>query len=772
MARLSALAWPLTAGRCALPLLLVLLTRAGASETVTVAVVAPLTTIVYAHQALGDQSRLGIDVDLPADAPGGLAGSIFVVDDTGQWYQSPVRSALAPGATTHLLADLGVAALWRSEPSITDLSPARRALLRRFGVFIWGEHAVPAVVTVHILQVEEVPSGPPSPLLDQSAGSGVLRDLVVDGADAGGVVHGQTGTRWSLQLRPAPFPDNPYDPQLFSLDLAVNGPDGFYALIPGFYDLPMALADRGDCEDSQVAGPDRFMVRFRPRLPGTYRLTLQARWHQGAVRSVHLPDLVVAGDAWDEYVHVDPVDHRFFSVGTHLPRFIWPIGLNLASPCDQLTESDPSKRAYGTTPTPDRGTFAYDAFLARLAAAGGTAAEIWMSSWNLGLEWNGKWRGYHNLGRYNERNAARLDRLLDLSWAHGVRLVVNLNNHGQYLANSGESEWLTNPYNRINGGPLTIPDEVFTDPAAITAQDNLRRYIAARYADHPAVLVWKLFSEVDLTQLGIKAIRAGQGGMEELRAWHEHAADQWHHLDTYGHPVGTHVATTYQNADPRLFSSPFLDAIGLDSYYAPNVYTHASNLSGLMVDAMLDPERGVLVLHKPVFVTEYGGGFHNMNHDELGVEHRTGAWLALVTGEATSPMLWMHEWVDQNNQWRPYGAIGRFIAGEDLRGAQAATVTLSASDPLWAQAWERPGLVLAYIQDQRWAHAYAPQGPVAGGLLTIGEAVPAGTLAYEWWDCDGGVVRSRGLLRHGGGALRLVVPTFHEHIALKLRRTR
>ena len=752
--------------------MIMLLAPLYAAEQSTVNVVAPLTTIVYALTALTDQSRLGIDVELPADAPGGLAASIFVVDDTGQWYQSPVRSTLAPGATTHLLADLNVAALWRSEPGITVLSPARRALLRRFGVFIWGEHPAHTLVTVTILPPDALAAGSASPAPAQDAARGALRDLALEGADASGAAHGQTGRRWSLQLRPAPFPDNPYDPQEFSLDLAINGPEGFYALIPGFYDLPMALTDRGDSEDSQVAGPDRFQVRFRPRLPGTYRLTLQARWHQGPAQTLHLPDLVVAGAPWDEYLHVDPVDHRFFSVGTSHPRFIWPIGLNLASPCDQLTENDPSKRAYGTTPTPDRGTFAYEAFLARLAAAGGTAAEIWMSSWNLGLEWNGMWRGYHNIGRYNERNAARMDRLLDESWAHGIRLVVNLNNHGQYLANSGESEWLTNPYNIINGGPLEIPDEVFTDPTAIRAQDNLRRYLAARYADHPAVLLWKLFSEVDLTQLGIKAIRAGQGGMEDLRAWHEHAADQWHHLDTYGHPVGTHVATTYQNADPRLFSSPYIDAIGLDSYYAPNVYTHASNLSGLMVDAMLDPYRGVLVLDKPVFVTEYGGGFHNMNHDELGVEHRTGAWLALVTGEATSPMLWMHEWVDQNNQWRPYGAISRFIAGEDLRGTNAATVTLQASDPIWAQAWQRPGLVLAYLQDQRWAHAYAPQGPVADGVLTIGESVPAGTLAYEWWDCDSGMIISHGMQHHSGGALRLQVPTFQAHIALKLRRMR
>ncbi len=243
--------------------------------------------------------------------------------------------------------------------------------------------------------------------------------------------------------------------------------------------------------------------------------------------------------------------------------------------------------------------------------------------------------------------------------------------------------------------------------------------------------------------------------------------------DLYRHPVATHVATTYMNADPRLFSSPELDIVGLDAYFAPGVYTHASNLAGLLIDTMEDPDRGLAMLQKAVLVTEYGGGFHEINHDKLGVEHRTGAWLALVTGEAASPMLWWHEWVDQHNQWAPYGAIARFITGEDLRGNGGHSMQLatSASDsrPLWARAWIRPGLMLGYIQDGAWALDYRPHGLVPGGSLTLG-SIPGGPIEQEWWNADTGIRTASQLLHHPGGVLTLAIPPFTDHLAFKLHR--
>ena len=105
-------------------------------------------------------------------------------------------------------------------------------------------------------------------------------------------------------------------------------------------------------------------------------------------------------------VRIDPVDPRFATgVEAGKPTFYWPIGLNIRSIYD--TRSHGNKN-FKTILSQDRGAHAYTAFLRRLAAAGGTAIEIWMASWNLALEWREEWPGYHGLGSYhNQANAAR-----------------------------------------------------------------------------------------------------------------------------------------------------------------------------------------------------------------------------------------------------------------------------------------------------------------------------------------------------------------------------
>ncbi len=722
---------------------------------------APLGTVHDADGALPpDASVIIVEVEVGDDAPADLGIGVYVRTDDGRWFQRAARKGVGPGRhNLRFPLDQG----WLSEPRAEDWSPYRRALCVRYGLFAWSSAASRATVRVLKMDVERGPS---------SAGprAGALRDLDLEGY-ASGHPRVRTGERWWLSVNPSPFPANPYDPGVFALDLEVTPPGGEPRRIPGFYDQPMRLIDRGDKEVALGDGAASFRVRYRPTAAGSYQLRLIARWSDGAEQSYPLPDLLVEGPVRDQVVHVDAVDHRFFAVGD---RFCWPVGLNIASPRDYGATADPR---YGIKPTPDRGTFAYDTYFARLAQAGGTAAEVWMSTWNLGLEWQAGWSGYHGIGRYNEANAARLDRTLDLAWSHGVRLVLNLNNHGQVLAHSGESEWQWNPINSANGGWIDDPRDIFTDERALRAQDNLRRYTAARYADHPGVLIWKLWSEVDLTQLGCSTIRSWRDP-SVLAAWHARACADWHRLDAYRHPVATHVATTYQNAHPALVSIPQLDAIGLDAYFQSGVYTNAESLFGLMVDTMSDPGDGWRVSgcakwRKPVFITEYGGGWTEKSKAKLEIEHRCGAWLALVTGEAASPMLWWHEWVDQADRWAPYGAIQRFLVGEDLRGVGATSATLEtvpAAGRLWAQAWQRHGRMLGYVQDGDWGAAYGEPARRSGDALVLGASIQAGRMHLQWWDADRGRILGAVDFDHDGGRLVVPMPRFQGHIAFKAWR--
>jgi hypothetical protein len=724
-------------------ILVCLLGLAGAQEAGAVRLLAPLTTVLTAPWPIGDAAAVAVEITVPADAAPDLSCGIWIGERHDGWFQLPFGT-LKAGERTVVRAPLDNLTPWSAQPGGPRWSAWRRAASSRWGLYLWSSRPGSQVTVRWLPPVGHLPEVRPERLINLTMPA-----------------RAKTGERWELSVLPDPYPSDPFDPELFALDLEVLRPDGVSERVPAFHDQPMRLIDAGSRELGALSAPERFLARYRPRMPGHHHLTLCWRIANGAERRTPLPDLTVEGTPWDDYVRVDAGDPRFLSTPT---GFVWPVGLNLQSITDRR-----SLTTYDVRPTVDRGTFSYDAYLARLAAAGGDAAEIWLSSWNLALEWNPDWYGYFGLGRYSEFNATRLDKVLDLAWSHGIRLVLNLNNHGQFLPNSGESEWIPNPYNQTQGGPLSGSDGVFTDRQARRYMARLRRYLAGRYADHPAVLTWKLWSEVDLTSRGIKTIRAQGPGIEELRDWHAEAAADWKRLDVYHHPVSTHFATTWQNAHPLIVGLPDLDLILIDAYYAPGVYTDAENLSGLMVESTL----GLAPFGKPFFATEYGGGHNESMREKLAVEHASGAFLALVCGNAAAPMLWWHEWVDQRGQWAPYTAIRRFLNGEDLRGGDARSLQLTAASPdgsFWCRAWSRKGRLLIYLQDREWSVFYKQPPPRDAVRIRVGDQVAAGDLRVEWWDADTGMVTATQDLHHSGGQLDLQVPDFVRHCAAKLMR--
>ena len=223
----------------------------------------------------------------------------------------------------------------------------------------------------------------------------------------------------------------------------------------------------------------------------------------------------------------------FYGAATGTATFFWPTGLNIRS----VNDGRGAKRT-GSRLTPNRGWHAYQAYLQRLVDGGANIVEIWMSSWNLALEWRSDWPGYRGLGRYNQVNAKRLDQILDFCETIGMRVNLVIYNHGM-ASHKTDREWDNNPYNRFlhtstadgkgtaQAGILNKPSEMFTSQAAMDMQDRVRRYIIARYADSPAIYGWKLWSEQNLTA----------GSTSERLRWHIQQATFGKKYDIYNHPV-------------------------------------------------------------------------------------------------------------------------------------------------------------------------------------------------------------------------------------------
>ncbi len=735
---------PALAAALIVPLLALAAAPLAATE---VALQSPLTTTIEAPGPVPPGSRVVVaDVVVGADAPADLGVSAWTADTDGRWDQGRGQ-ALARGLNHLALAQtearrplaIGHEGAWNAAEAATSA---------RAGLAFWS--AAPSRASILVAQLHVEPAADPDPALR-------LGDLELGPLRADGSLAGRTGERWSLTAIPAPFPENPYDPDQFSLALVLADARGAQTRYEGFYDQPMRDSDRGDREVVVPAGEGRFRVRVRPRQPGRYRARLDATW--GARRlSVELPDLVVEGAPWDGYVRIDQADPRFFAIDG---RWFFPLGPNLRSVWDGRCQE-----RMGTALTPDRGLFAYDAYLARLGTAAVSAVEVWMSSWNLALEWRASWPGFHGCGRYSEDNAWRLDRLLDDAWAHGIRVNLVIDNHGQ-ASDRTDHEWENNPYNSACGGMLTSPRELFFDPRALALQERLRRYLVARYGDHPALMSWKLWSEINLT--------AGERDGSLLRDWHEQATARWHALDPYGHPCTTHWAMDYHSAlrDLEVAQLPGLDFLCIDAYHAPESAGWGQPLWDTLADSTGSGEAryGLSRLKKPILVTEYGGNWDACPPAQMQAEHASAPFIALAAGHGGAPMLWWFEWIDQGPHLGPYRAISAFIAGEDPRSSEAASLALTATgvDGLWARAWTRPGRMLGYCADTRWI-ARGEARPIAGATISSGAAIASGRLALEWWDADRGCRLSASVFDHPGGAVALTPPPFSRHIAFKLAR--
>jgi hypothetical protein len=742
-----------------------------------IALQAPLTTLAVAPGSVeGGDLAIRATVEVPAGAPSDLGVGAYVSDRHGRWFQQCSPGVLAPGPHT-LEFVITTASPLIDEPDRAIWSPVNAALTARAGLFFWSASNSRAVLHIDDLRVVPIHARAGGASPSSAPAVGTLTELQLEGYDAGSQVsRGSTGERWSIALLPDPLPANPYDPERFALDAVFLSADGKEQRIPGFFDQPMRLADRGDRESARAAGPGRFVVRFRPREPGRYQVRLEARWHgsQGPVLGIALPDLEVAGQHWDGYVRVDAADPRFWSVDG---RFYWPVGLNLNSTYDLR-----SNERLGTVLTPDRGSLSYIPRLQRFAAGGGNLVEIWMSSWNLALEWRRDWPGFAGAGRYNDGNAQRLDAILDAAWAAGVRVNLVINNHGQASPNS-DREWKDNPLNSANGGPLDDPLQIFTSPKAYADQEALRRYIIARYADHPAVFGWKLWSEINLTAAGVMGRRRGPdaGGVQvsdeerhlALVHWHEAAADRWHELDNYGHGVTTHWSGDYRQPEFDIVGLPGLDYVCIDAYLGRGRGGPGEGLADLLYNTLLDPVDGLGGFNKPLLVTEYGGSPQGATPEALAAELELADWAALMAGHGGGPMLWWFEWVDQGQRWNSFAAISAFIKDEDLRGNEAHAVAFQATSPagkLWARAWTKPGHLIGYLADVAWVENGLGKTLHDHAEVLIGTEVPSGPILVQWWDASHGTALPPQRINHPGGRLALTPPPFVHHIAFKLSR--
>lgn len=547
----------------------------------------------------------------------------------------------------------------------------------------------------------------------------------------------------------APIDANPFDDDGVTVAVDLRSPAGDGITIDAFVYRGFTREIVGGYEHLTPTGPAQWRARFTPPSPGTWSW----RWRVTDATGSHAEnwaqlDVKPAAASSHGLVRRSNADSRYLRFDDGTPYF--PIGENLCW--------------YN-----GGGTFDYERWLDRLADQGANYVRLWMPSWAFGLEWierdaSGAFTG-SSLGNYESRldRAWQLDQVMEAAQRRGIQVMLSIQNHGAFSL-TNNSEWDDNPYNASNGGPLTAPRELFTNPEARALFKRRLRYIVARWGAAPNLMSWELWNEVDLVD---------QPPLEALTDWHREMAGEIRRRDPYEHLVSTSTG----QGDALSPSSPFGALWQLDDL--DFTQAHFYGVGGTATDFTVVFPRIANRLRryeKPFFVAEAGVDFRGVAEtiaaDPNGDGFHDLLWSAPFSGAFGAGMTWWWDgFIDPLNLYSHFGPLVHLVRGIDFpnEGIEIERNSISASGRSLSVATLRGrDVILVWIKNARDLWTTPDPATIDGAVLSMGidgDDIWEG----EWVDTRSGA-RQPVVSTAGESGRSLTVPAFVHDIALRLDR--
>jgi hypothetical protein len=588
---------------------------------------------------------------------------------------------------------------------------------------------------------------------------------------------------------------NPYDPDSADVIGEAMAADGSVLRHPAYWDEPYQLVFDGTTERAVPVGAGSWRWRWTPPAPGSWRTRLIARlkvrgvWKQA--ETAWTTTTVDAARGGMPTVGVDAGDPRWFS--TAEGRLWYPIGVNLRSPGDERQddllakerqfkpqdEEPAAVRGWNSLDWERRGTRAYERWFPLMRENGMDFARVWMCPWWAGLEWRRDWDDYGGLTWFNQPNAARMDRVMELAAENGVYVQVELMNHGM-VGEFADKQWQDSPYNRANGGPCRNVAEWFRSDEVWKTHEKRLRYTLARWGWRTNLAAWVLCSELEFTGTFDQETRRNDRGFSPgLQRWLERSLVWMQANDPQrGRPVTMHWSHPW--AGPQHWQTP-----GLGFSYS-NAYTAFQDFDTslgkgkrvprslpIALDAYLNDLFPADQLRRPTLLGEWGGHWSDNEPWVMRGELRTGCWLQAVTPYAGNTGFWWWLWLETSDQWKQYAAIARFMQGEERRGQTWTPIqprVLGADTRLFAQGMMSPTAVRLYVWPRGFDQDSRRTQPKAAGMVRL-DGLTAGVWTMRRFDgATGEQVAERELTADAQGRLDLPVSALDPDAVFKLDR--
>lgn len=469
---------------------------------------------------------------------------------------------------------------------------------------------------------------------------------------------------------------NPYDARQVALDGVFTGPDGVEMKVPGFWD-----------------GEGAWKFRFTASSEGTWTYAISVRDHRGSslpvlgefnVTSSDLHGWIVPGNAFDPaysghyLVHHDGAP--FYGVGHAEALKILIDGFDA-----------------------QEGVHLFDNMKA--------ANENYVVWWPL-------YSSSPVSGRYDDYSVPNLkviDTIVKDAEEEGILLIFTVWDHPQ-LRDDSHPTWDTGNWSLNGFNKLGSLSDFFVSEEAWAWQENLYRYIIARWGYSPAIGMWLTVSEIN-----------GTNALEQTDAWHERVNAYFAANDPYRHPTTASKSGEQDWPEghavmdvPQVHLYEFNDAVGAAA--------HVAEWTGRMWQRE----------QKPNWIGEFGVP-DNSYYPEL---FHHSIWAALASGAAMTPA-----------EWNGTGAWGRmtpemsadvsrlaeFVRDLPLARWAPATLEIDTSDPE-VRAWGLGGSQGSIFWVQDFSLEGRPVGelrssmPLRSGVQVVLHGIEPGSYTLQPYD--------------------------------------
>jgi hypothetical protein len=430
---------------------------------------------------------------------------------------------------------------------------------------------------------------------------------------------------------------NPYDAREVTLDATFTGPDGSEMVVPGFWD-----------------GQEAWRVRFTPSQEGEWAYSLTLTDGNGPSRPAAGQFTVTPSDrhGWLQRGNVvnRAYNGRYLVHHDGTPFY----GLGHADALNILIDGF----------TIDHGVGLFN----NMVEAGENYVVWWpfYSASPIASSYND----------YSFSNMNVIDMVVKDAQAKGIYLVFTIWDHPQLRDDThpwGAGNWGSNGFSK-----LTTLDQFFTDPEAWAWQENLYRYVIARWGYSPAIGLWQTVSEID-----------GTNAHGHTDVWHAKVNAYFEANDPYRHP------TTASKAGDVDW------ATGHEAMDMMQVHLYDFDDDAVVAAAVLARWTSLMWnrAEKPNWVGEFGVP-GNAHYPEL---FHNAIWAALANGAALTPAEWNSggSWLRMSEEMlADLGRLGQFVDGMPLAAWDPLLLQIGSSDPE-VRAWGLAGVEggLFWVQD-------------------------------------------------------------------------